>query len=184
MQRTRFSILAGFLYLFAVVACSDNTTGIKPVPRASKSAVVTLAGTLDQNVVAILALFPKGLANAATTRWDNVKRKYAAGLTDPSQMTVAKQMLFELSAWVISKSGEMDTPPDGETRTAGAARLVLYMSMYVYGARTLFLLRSLLVPTLSSVSSLPTRRPLSLLPRCTPGYSSKPGASPKTPSSW
>jgi hypothetical protein len=132
MQRTRFSILAGLLCFFTVVACSENPNNLKTLGDGRPTVVVTPTQTLDQSVVAILALFPNGLADAATARWDNVKRKYAAGLSDPSQMPVAKQMLFELSDWVNKKTTDMGSPPNGETKGAASARAVLYMAMYVY----------------------------------------------------
>ena len=132
MQRTRFSILAGFLCFFAIVACSENPNNLKTLGDGRPTIVVTPTETLDQSVVAILALLPHGLATAATARWDNVKRQYAAGLSDPSQMTVAKQMLFELSDWVNKKTPEMGAPPNNETKAGAAARAILYMSMYVY----------------------------------------------------
>jgi hypothetical protein len=131
MPRSRSSIFAGLLCLLTAAACSDNPTAVTQ-PGSVRPDVVVPTETLDQSVGELLALFPKGVGNAATTRWTNVKRKYAAGLTDPSQMKVAKQMLFELSDWVSKKTPEMDTPPNNETKSAAAARAVLYMSMYVY----------------------------------------------------
>ena len=132
MARTRFSIFAGLLFLSTAVACSENPNEVKQL-GPGRSTVITPTGTLDHSIGTVLALFPKGLGNAATTRWDNVKRKYEAGLTNPSQMKVAKQMLVELSDWVIKKAPEMASPPDNETKTAASTRAVLYMSMYVYG---------------------------------------------------
>jgi hypothetical protein len=84
----------------------------------------------------ILALYPKGLETAATTRWGNVKSKFAAGLSDPAQMATAKQMVFDLSAWVNQKAPNMDPPPNGETRVSASARVVQYMLMYVYSGPT------------------------------------------------
>jgi hypothetical protein len=51
-------------------------------------------------------------------------------------MNIAKQMLFDLSAWLIQKAPQMDAPAGGETRTSASARAVLYMSMYVYNGPT------------------------------------------------
>jgi probable HAF family extracellular repeat protein len=130
MQRTA-SCLAGLLTFLAIAACSENPNSIKTL-GGGRPDIVTTTEMLDQSVVAIFALFPQGLATAATARWDNVKRKYAAGLSDPSQMTVAKQMLFELSDWVNQKAPEMNAPPNNEPKTGAAARAILYMSMYVY----------------------------------------------------
>ena len=131
-MKTRFAMLVTpFLLLFAV-ACSDNPAGSKlGVPRGA-SFSITPTGTLDQEILRILDLLPKGLETAATTRWGNVKAKYALGLSDPTQMAVARQMLFELSAWVTMKGPNMDPPPFGESRTSAAVRAVLYMAMYVF----------------------------------------------------
>jgi hypothetical protein len=48
-------------------------------------------------------------------------------------MAVAKQMLFDLSAWVTMKGPNMDPPPNNESKAAAASRAVLYMAMYVFG---------------------------------------------------
>jgi probable HAF family extracellular repeat protein len=131
-MKTRFALLVTPFLLLYALACSDNPAASKiAVPRGSFA--ITPQGSLDYNIMTILALLPKGLETAATTRWGNVKAKYALGLTDPAQMAVAKQMLFELSAWVKMKGPDMDTPPAGESKTSAAARAVLYMAMYVYG---------------------------------------------------
>jgi len=131
MLRARFSILAGCLSLLALATCSENPNTVKTL-GGPRTLVVTPTETLDQSIKTLLALFPKGLETAATARWGNVKQKYAAGLSDPAQMKVAKQMLFELSDWVNKMAPDMDAPPDNETKIAASARSVLYMSMYVY----------------------------------------------------
>src|SRR5947207_567683 len=131
-MRARFSILAGFLSLCGLLACSDNPNQVKTLGDGRPTVIVTPTETLDQSVATILALFPQGLQTAAISRWDNVKRKYAAGQSDAAQLSTAKEMLFELSDWVNQKASEMSAPPNNETRTAASARAVLYMSMYVY----------------------------------------------------
>ncbi|HEY8832311.1 MAG TPA: hypothetical protein VIM21_07360 [Gemmatimonadaceae bacterium] len=135
MLRARFSFLAASLFALALAACSENPNELKSFV-GHRTSLIQPPTTLDQGIVDILGLFPKGLETAATTRWGNVKQKYAAGLTDPAQMTVAKQMLFELSDWVNQKTPNMDNPTTGETKTAAAARAVLYMALYVYGGPT------------------------------------------------
>lgn len=131
MKLHRLALASPALLLLAL-ACSDNPAGNGLRMPRSGSFAITPSGTLDENIVGILALLPKGLETAATTRWSNIKSKYAAGLTDPSQMAVAKQMLFELSAWVKMKAPDMDAPPNGESKTAASARAVLYMAMYIH----------------------------------------------------
>ena len=135
-MKTRFALLVTPLLLLFAVACSDNPAASKlGVPRGA-SFSVPLSGDLNQDILNILALLPRGLETAATTRWGNVKAKYVAGLTDPSQMAVAKQMLFELSAWVTMKGPNMDPPPFGESKTSAATRAVLYMSLYIFNGQT------------------------------------------------
>jgi len=131
-MKTRFITLLSVPCMLFALACSDSTSS-RPELRGSSGLIIVPTGTLDQNILQILALFPTGLETAATVRWGNVKSKYAAGLTDPAQMVTAKQMVFDLSSWVNQKAPNMDTPPNGETRVSTASRAVLYMLMYVYG---------------------------------------------------
>jgi len=134
-MKARFAMLAGPACLLLTLACSDTTTS-RPTLAGSSSLIIVPTGNLDQNILQILALFPQGLETAATTRWGNVKSKFAAGLTDPAQMIVAKQMVFDLADWVNKKAADMDTPPNGETRVSASARVVEYMLMYVYNGPT------------------------------------------------
>jgi len=131
-MKTRFALLVTPLLLLFAVACSDNPAASKLAAPRGAGFEITPTGTLDQNIVTILTLLPKGLETAATTRWANLKAKYALGLSDPAQMAVARQMLFDLSAWVTMKGPNMDTPPNNESKPAAASRAVLYMSMYVF----------------------------------------------------
>jgi probable HAF family extracellular repeat protein len=132
-SRSRWSV-AGLL-MVVLVACSENPNALKHVPDAA-NLTITPTISLDQSVLEILSLYPKGLETAATTRWGNLKSKYAAGLSDPAQMVVAKQMLLELTDWVTKKTPDMATPPNNETKPAATSRVVLYMSMYVYNGPT------------------------------------------------
>ena len=86
MQR-RVLCLVTFLAL-AGWGCSENPNSVKAVP-GNAADVTTPAGSLDQNVLKILALYPKELENAATTRWTNLKAKATAGLTDPAAAKTA-----------------------------------------------------------------------------------------------
>ncbi len=131
----RIAVPTALLLTVLAVACSDTTRpGPEPArtltgPRANQSPTISL----DQQITSLIqALFPTGLQTAAGTRWESIKDKYAAGLTDASQMTAAKQKLTELVTWVQQKTPQMDPPPNGLTRQAAAAQLVLYMSLYVY----------------------------------------------------
>lgn len=115
------------------VACTDRGTLTVPAGSHASRNVITPTGTLDQEIGTLIALFPKGLANAASARWSDVKQKYQAGQTEASQLRVAQDQLFQLSDWVQKKGPTMDTPPNGESQANAAARLILYMSLYVYG---------------------------------------------------
>jgi hypothetical protein len=66
LQRARFSFLAASACILAALACTENPNGVKVLHRTA--AVVTPTGTLDQNIVDVLKLLPKGLETAATTR--------------------------------------------------------------------------------------------------------------------
>jgi hypothetical protein len=131
-MKSRFAVLVTPFLLSFALACSDNPAASKlGVPRGP-SFSITPSGTLDDEIIRILTLLPKGLETAATTRWGNVKAKYALGLSDPAQMAVARQMVFELAAWVKMKGPDMDPPPAGESKAGAAGRAVLYMALYVY----------------------------------------------------
>lgn len=130
MRRSTSCSIGLSLFVF-LAACSENPAALKHAPL-NTSATITPTGSLDQTILQILSLYPKGLETAATARWGNVKSKYAAGLKDPSQMVVAKQMLADLSDWLTKKAPDMSTPPNNETKSATTSRAVLYMAMYVY----------------------------------------------------
>lgn len=114
------------------VACTDRNSPTEIRAPSTVRRAIAPGRSLDQNITDLLNLFPKGLSDAGSARWENVKRKYDAGTTKPSQMAVAKDMVFELADWVQKKSPDMDAPPNGESTTAAAARLTLYMALYVY----------------------------------------------------
>jgi hypothetical protein len=124
----RHSQLAA-ITLLALAGCKDLTAPavtLAPPPEARYQ--LTPSGTLDAEITALVkALFPTGLETAAGTRWGTIRDKLAAG-----QPSVAKSKLVELSQWVTQKQSQMDPPPNNESRTGAAARLVLYMSLYVY----------------------------------------------------
>src|ERR1700730_1015843 len=152
MHRTASSCIAGLLCFFAVVACSENPNNLKTLGDGRPTIVVTPTETLDQSIHKLLSLFPKDLGVPHEQRiqqgqneylnpqatCNSIKRKYADATSDPKELdpkklTAVKNQLFRLSDWVTRNAQEMNTPPDGESKTAAAARLVLYMSMYVYG---------------------------------------------------
>jgi hypothetical protein len=145
MRRTLFSTLAGSLCFFALAACSDNPNSIKAY-SGKQANIITTTLTLDQSINAILDLFPREVREHDEDRrahgdlsdlnpklsWSFIKLTYQAGLTRPALMTLAKRELFWLSDWITRNAQLMNTPPNGETKAAAAARLVLYMNLYVY----------------------------------------------------
>jgi hypothetical protein len=149
MERTRVSILAGFLCLLGVWGCSDNPNEVKLVPDRP-ALVITPSQTLDQSINSLLDLFPRELRQHDEDRrksgeaadlhpklaWFIIKVTYQVGRTRPAIMTLAKRELFWLSDWITRNAQKMNTPPNGETKTAAAARVVLYMSLYVYSGPT------------------------------------------------
>lgn len=121
------SRLIGLAVLAVVAGCTDSTptSTLAKNPGSIRKVVVT--GSLDQNINSLIALWPQGLSTASGTRWQNIKDSYNAG-----QISVAKSKLVELTKFIINKTGDMTQPPAGETKKAAAARLVLYMSLYIY----------------------------------------------------
>ena len=76
-MKTRFVLLVTPLLLFAV-ACSDNPAANKLAPPRGAGFEITPTGTLDQNIVTILALLQRdwrprpqlaGLTSKRNTRW-------------------------------------------------------------------------------------------------------------------
>src|SRR5438105_4300904 len=130
---TRVAALATVASVVFIAACNDIQQPLALNNRQVNYTVITPSGTLDQNITSLLGLFT---GNGALSQWKNVKRKYSDGLSDPQQMKVARQMDVELVKWVKNHSADMSTPPGGETRDAAAARVILYMSMYIYTGPT------------------------------------------------
>ena len=117
------------MLLLSVAACDRSPLPTQSIPRAtSEHYQLTVSGSLGDEIVALsLALFPTGLETAAGTRWEKIRDYVAAG-----DLVSAKARLIELTAWIKQKTPQMDPPPFGETRDAATARLVLYMSLFVY----------------------------------------------------
>ena len=147
MRYSRFSICAGLFCFFAIAACSENPTNLKQLPGARASLAVTTGLSLDASISQLLALFPTDLGARNEQRsqqgqnedlnpvatWNSIKQKYAAAVGKPAKIAAVKKLLVRLSDWVTKNAQEMNPPPSGETKIAAAARLVLYMNMYVYG---------------------------------------------------
>jgi hypothetical protein len=147
MKRPRYPVLVGIFCLVAGTACSENPSDLKTLANHRASLVVTSALSLDGNIVQLIALFPTDLGARNEQRsqqgqnedlnpvatWTIIKQKYAAAASKPAKIAAVKKLLVRISDWVTKNAQEMNPPPGSETKTAAAARLVLYMNMYVYG---------------------------------------------------
>lgn len=128
----RSMLVAGSLLAMAS-ACGDSTAppAVWTAPSASRYQL-TQAGTLDTEIRAlIVALFPNGLETAATSHWNAITAKVAS-----NDLPNAKSKLTTFAKWVMQKAPQMDPPPNNESIAAASARLVLYMSLYVYNGPT------------------------------------------------
>ena len=129
----RIRSLLPIIALLAVACTTDRAPTVPSGNGADLNDVVPPSGSLDQNIRALIDLFPKGLANSASERWRDIKREVHEGRTERSDMRAAKAQLFELSEWVQDKTPRMSNPPNNESKANAATRLILYMSLYVYG---------------------------------------------------
>jgi hypothetical protein len=119
--------LIGLVVLAVVAGCTDSTPTGTLIHDPGRFRTIVVTGTLDDNINSLIALWPQGLSTASGTRWQNIKDSYSAG-----QIDVAKRKLVELTRFILSKTSDMSTPPNGESKNAAATRLVLYMSLYIY----------------------------------------------------
>jgi hypothetical protein len=144
MRRTAPLVAATLLWL-AAAACSDSRTpptAPLKVPTGRLSQLSPTVVPLDPRILTLAdSIFPKGLGNAFAARWTDIKRQLERdpngtlpdGKKGPA--AAARKMQVELVQWIQGKTGDL-TPPAGETKAHVAARLVLYMSLYVYGGPT------------------------------------------------
>lgn len=123
-MRTRFLVFAAVLSLGA--ACSDAPLGVDGTSSATRL-IVPPGSTLDQAIYSLFELYPAGIRTAGLNRWNTIKSAYAAGRLDN-----AKGQVLSLSQWVVMMAPRMSDPPGDETQSAAAARLTLYMAMYVH----------------------------------------------------
>lgn len=129
-MRTRV-LLSAAAVVFAA-ACGDQGDVTGTGGFASSRQIAPASGTLEQNIYALFSLYPQGITSAGLNRWNTLKRAYGVGLSDASKMRVAHDQLFRLAEWVRDMAPRMQDPPGDETRSGAAARLALYMSLYIY----------------------------------------------------
>lgn len=127
MRRIPTFVLASAVAL-AAASCTDVTRPTQRLTTESTRYQLTQSGTLASEITALIqALFPQGLETAAGTRWDKI-----TGYVSTNDAASARARLLDLAKWVKQKQSLMDPPPGGESKDAAAARLILYMSLYVY----------------------------------------------------
>lgn len=134
MQRILLAACTTLTLLAA--ACSDGGPARSAAPgeRATAPRYSLTQADLDARIKSLIVdLFPNGLETATGARWESVKEKVAQGQTDPAQAATARAKLVELTQWILQKRTSL-TAPAGETVSSAVAKLVLYMSAYVYGA--------------------------------------------------
>ncbi len=134
-MRPAFRAVAFAVAALLATACDSSSTLFSP---ADASRSVTTQSTLDAEVRALVtAGFPKGHATAILAKWNQAVK--AAGSTPKSTLkgknvpgAGGRSALLNTIRFLQSKQGEA-TPPAGETREHLVARIVLDMSLYVYG---------------------------------------------------
>jgi hypothetical protein len=82
-----------------------------------------------------MTLYKKGQENDFLQHWEQIKKEYTQGQTDPKKLVQAKKHLNDLIKHILQETpGKMeDDPPDGESPDAAASRLIQYMLLYIYG---------------------------------------------------
>ena len=126
MRRIALTLVASLLVL---TSCTDSST--RPtaymVPVGTRYQL-TASGTLDAEVIALIqALFPPELETNALGKWAAIKTSVAGGETFG-----ARSRLLTTTEFVKTNQSRMDPPPNNESVSTATARLILYMSLYVY----------------------------------------------------
>ncbi|HUQ21245.1 MAG TPA: hypothetical protein VM099_16655 [Gemmatimonadaceae bacterium] len=80
-----------------------------------------------------MTLYKKGQENDFLQHWEQIKKEYTLGQTDPKKLVQAKKHLNDLIKHIMQETPKHmeDDPPDDESPNAAASRLVLYMLLYV-----------------------------------------------------
>ncbi len=144
MRRTAPLVAATLLWL-AAAACSDSRTtptAVVKVPTGPMFQVSPSLGPLDTHIRALIdSIFDKGKAKEFTQRWAEIVKLLSDSKGNDNGNNEkdkkgpdaeARKKFAELVKDLLKNSGHV-TPPAGETVDQVLARLVLYMSLYVYG---------------------------------------------------
>jgi hypothetical protein len=122
------------LGIIGVLAC-DSTQPSISAPQNPSSTSSGLG--LGAEILSLMGGFPKGESTSVNAKWDHVLRSLA---TEPKVTLKGKLVpgsggraeLIKTVDYIRLKTGDA-TPPAGETKAHFAARLILDMSLYVYG---------------------------------------------------
>ncbi len=139
MRLARLRAAGPLLVVLGAFACDGPNTTL-PVPGSAARSTAPQA-TLGAEITALITSgFPEGEGTAISARWDQVLRSIAK---EPKVTLKGKLVpgsggraeLVKAVKYIDSKTS-VSTPPAGETQAHFVARLVLDMSLYVYGGPT------------------------------------------------
>jgi len=126
MRRIALPLVASLLVLTSCTDSSIRPTAFLAPPGARYQ--LSQAGTLDAEIIALTqALLPPPLEANALSQWATIKERLVGG-----EIAAARSRLLTLDAFIQSSQGQMDPPPNNESIPTATARLILYMSLYVY----------------------------------------------------
>jgi hypothetical protein len=124
--------------LLGVVGCDSSHSSTGPGIGSPSFGKIPVQSTLDGEVRSLVSTaFPKGQATAILAKWDQVLKAVDKEPKDKLKgkavpAAAGRKELTKTIAYIQMKASEA-TSPAGETRDHFIARLVLDMSLYVYG---------------------------------------------------
>ncbi|MDB4899746.1 MAG: hypothetical protein JWN53_1554, partial [Gemmatimonadetes bacterium] len=124
----RHTLVTAVLML-GLAACNDATAPTSRLaPRSETQYQLTPSGTLDAEITALItALYPPRPRLVIQATWLAIKHEL--GENDAKD---ARLLLTGLTKVILQSQPIMSTPPNNESKAGATARLVLYMSLYVY----------------------------------------------------
>ncbi len=135
MRRIRGLVTSSILGVLGVLAC-DGSQGTIFAPQSPSHIIGPV--DLGSEILSLMGGFPKGESTSVNAKWDRVLRSLA---TEPKVTLKGKLVpgsggrseLVNTVRYIQLKTNDA-TPPAGETKAHYAARLILDMSLYVYGS--------------------------------------------------
>ena len=134
LPRRAFAALAT---LVALTACDNGASRIIAPSPATSTTIAPATVDLGAEIRSMIATgFPTGFSSAINAKWDQVLRAIAKNdretlLGRSVPVANSRAALTRTVGFIQMKAGSA-TPPPGETADHFVARLVLYMSLYVY----------------------------------------------------